>query len=867
MLLGFTRLDFLPQWSVATLAVALVTIAVLAALARWASGPAAQISRHGGLWIVRGITALVLALILFNPVKVDRTKGAVDKPDVFVLMDASSSMKMGSPESRWDLAHKWLAQAESALGVAMPARLRTFFFGRALTTQLAAKDSPANEKTSTSQTSTSQKLEPNEGDTRIVTALRQAPNRFGRKPPQALVLMSDGRARDEVGLDALLAQYKQWNIPIHVAPMGEEGKGGDVAIVAAVMPAKARKSSEVEAHVFLRSYGFEGKRATVTISSRDDQGELRELTSAPVTLEAGFQAATLRFQSGTQKTALEIKVSSQPDEVSESNNKFEALLDIDRTKIRVLYVEGNARSFRQVVQADRTEYRGPYSELHQALSSDEDIECVVVMAQPGSSRTIRIDTLNNSAQATRGFPETAAELSAFDCIILSNVDRNVLTDKQLGWLKRWIGARGGGLMMVGGERSFSAGGWADSPVSEMLPVELAEGVNDWRDDIEALVRPDPAVANHPLWRILGDANQNQTVIDAMPAYRGVNRWAGVKPGIAKVLAESSSQRVTVPRQPSTVELLVPNAKGKKIADPKLPPSSNSQEPTAALVLGRYGKGRTAAFAPAITTPWADDVNTNWGRGDNRYYAKFWRNVVYWLTEDSSIGRRRLVARCDKRFYRPGESITIAVGAYDENANPTRDYRVTANVEQPTTSISPNSPPPSDPNSIFAPVRWPEDVERTSGETGPFVAWGEEFDLHVSANDDDLKSERVYHVTLPLVEQLSSGSASQRIRLELTAAEDQTQVDSTSMEIHILHDPFEQHNPFPNHELLKTIAQKTGGKVLSSPSELAKVLGDIPVEYGPDEIRKTPVWSTPWLLLAVLALMTLEWVWRRAIGLA
>lgn len=871
MLLGFVTLDFLPPWSTATLVGGIVIIAVLAILARWATGPAAQISRHAGLWGVRALTVLVLALILFNPVRVDRIPGAVDKPDVFVLMDASTSMEMGSPQSRWDTANTWLAQAEKSLGNSLPARLRTFFFGRALTSQLGEDKKSAPVEKNVSNTPVAD-VRPTEGDTRIVTALRQAPNRFGRKPPQAMVLMSDGRARDEVGLEALLAQYKQWNIPIHVAPMGEEGKGGDVAIVAAVMPTKARKSSEVEAHVFLRSYGYEGKRATVTVSSRDERdGELRELTSTAVTLTSGFQAATLRFQSGTQPLKLVMKVNEQPEEISSLNNQFDADLGIDRTKIRVLYVEGNYRSFRQVVQADRVEYRGPYSELHQALSSDEDIECVVVMAPPGSSRTIRIDTLNNS-QTGRGFPETAAELSAFDCIILSNVDRNVLTDKQLGWLKRWIGARGGGLLMTGGERSFAAGGWADSVVAEMLPVEIGTGVNDWRDDVDALIRPTGTVANHPLWRILGDASQNQTVIDAMPAYHGINRWEKIKPAIAKVLGESSSQISDRPRTATTLETLVPlvtrvDANGVPVVVPNVPsanaPSANGTPvpdgPTPAFVLGKYGKGRTAAFAPAITSPWADDVNTNWGRGDNRYYAKFWRNVVYWLTEDSSIGRRRLVARCDKRFYRPGDVISIVVGAYDENANPTRDYRVSANVEQP--SSAPNN------DSVFAPVRWPDELERISGETGPFILWGEEFDLQVSSNDEDLKSEKVYHAKLPLVEQLSSGAASQRIRIELTAQEDQTQVDSTSMEIHILHDPFEQHNPFPNHEFLKSIAQKTGGKVLASPAELTKLLGDIPIERGPDIVAKSPIWSTPWLLVALLALMTFEWVWRRAIGLA
>ena len=60
--------------------------------------------------------------------------------------------------------------------------------------------------------------------------------------------------------------------------------------------------------------------------------------------------------------------------------------------------------------------------------------------------------------------------------------------------------------------------------------------------------------------------------------------------------------------------------------------------------GRYGRGRTAAIAFSITSPNADDLVQKWGAGDNRYYSKFARNLVYWVTESSAIGRRRLVRR-------------------------------------------------------------------------------------------------------------------------------------------------------------------------------------------------------------------------------
>ena len=48
---------------------------------------------------------------------------------------------------------------------------------------------------------------------------------------------------------------------------------------------------------------------------------------------------------------------------------------------------------------------------------------------------------------------------------------------------------------------------------------------------------------------------------------------------------------------------------------------------------------------------------------------------------------------------------------------------------------------------------------------------------------------------------------QGLRIELTAYENNTQVDSTSLEVQILDDPSEQQNPLPDHDLLRRIAER------------------------------------------------------------
>jgi hypothetical protein len=275
-----------------------------------------------------------------------------------------------------------------------------------------------------------------------------------------------------------------------------------------------------------------------------------------------------------------------------------------------------------------------------------------------------------------------------------------------------------------------------------------------------------------------------------------------------------------------------------------------QEQLAALVAGAYGRGRTLAFACAITGPAAEGF-AEWGAGDGERYRRFWQGAIYWLTENSAVGRRRLLAELDKHYFRPGEEVTLSATAFDERAAPNADYRVVAMVE----------PEGFDVTGDFAPLRWPKGVERPGGEVGPLVAWGEEFELPlVAGNQPALR-----RVVLPLAGGV--GAASQTLRIEVTAYTGQIQVDSTSLALQVIDDPLELRNPTPDHHFLTELAADSGGRVLADSAALADVLRGLPVATGPPEVRQTPLWSNGWMYGLLLGLLTVEWSWRQRLGLA
>lgn len=72
------------------------------------------------------------------------------------------------------------------------------------------------------------------------------------------------------------------------------------------------------------------------------------------------------------------------------------------------------------------------------------------------------------------FPNSLVELQNYDAVILANVPRGAggLSEDQQKMLASYVHDNGGGLVMIGGEDAFGAGGWQGSRLEEVLPVNM-----------------------------------------------------------------------------------------------------------------------------------------------------------------------------------------------------------------------------------------------------------------------------------------------------------------------------------------------------------------------------------------------------------
>ena len=69
-------------------------------------------------------------------------------------------------------------------------------------------------------------------------------------------------------------------------------------------------------------------------------------------------------------------------------------------------------------------------------------------------------------------PTELVELQRSDVLILSNVSAETLSTEQLRSIENYVGDLGHGLVVIGGERAYGPGGYTDTVLERVLPVEM-----------------------------------------------------------------------------------------------------------------------------------------------------------------------------------------------------------------------------------------------------------------------------------------------------------------------------------------------------------------------------------------------------------
>jgi uncharacterized membrane protein/Mg-chelatase subunit ChlD len=103
------------------------------------------------------------------------------------------------------------------------------------------------------------------------------------------------------------------------------------------------------------------------------------------------------------------------------------------------------------------------------VSGDESVAAELVNA-------LKVERQDVDTVAAAGLSSDPLTLATYDSIVLVDVPRPSLTDRQMLALQVYVRDLGKGLVMIGGPRSYGAGGYTKTPIEETLPVDM--GVRD-----------------------------------------------------------------------------------------------------------------------------------------------------------------------------------------------------------------------------------------------------------------------------------------------------------------------------------------------------------------------------------------------------
>ena len=469
-------------------------------------------------------------------------------------------------------------------------------------------------------------------NTRIGEALAYARNELQGVPLSGIVVVSDGGDNTDEALGEALLPLRAASVPVFTVGLGDEEMEADVQASRAEVPAKALTGTSMVVTVIVDARGFAGRTVPIVV---EDMGRI--VTTEEVTLPADGQplvtpiAITLDAEGARELT---FRIPGQPGERVLENNELHAVVQVrDRTE-KILYFEG--------------EPRHEVAFMLRAVQHDENLQ-VVLLQRTAENKFFRRN-LDDPLELVQGFPTTREDLYRYRALILGSVEASFFTHDQLDMIADFVSARGGTLLMLGGRRSLSEGGYQGTPLEDVLPVVLDEPGTSTPTERLAFVKvaPTPAGANHPATRIEGTVEESAARWDSLPPVSTTNIVTGLKPGATELL------------EGTVVD-----------ADDGVEPDR------VVMAFQGYGKGRSMVLAVQDTWLWQMDHTVPL---EDQSHETFWKQLLRWLVSETPDP---VEAEPERESVEAGEPVTLQATVLDEGFVEVNGASVTARVTTPT----------------------------------------------------------------------------------------------------------------------------------------------------------------------------------------
>ena len=159
-----------------------------------------------------------------------------------------------------------------------------------------------------------------------------------------------------------------------------------------------------------------------------------------------------------------VMIPAIPGEVALSDNQREFAIDVREQTLHVLF-------FTRELGAD-------YKALRQELARDPGLTFTGLIrtsvSAAGERYLLQGDRLDGDTVLEGGLPTTVKDLARYGTIILGSFPASAWRAGEQTALVSWV-EQGGTLILLGGEHSFAAGGYRETPLGALLPFSSDDG--------------------------------------------------------------------------------------------------------------------------------------------------------------------------------------------------------------------------------------------------------------------------------------------------------------------------------------------------------------------------------------------------------
>ncbi len=441
--------------------------------------------------------------------------------------------------------------------------------------------------------------------TDLAAAMQQIARGAAAEGVEAAVLCTDG-AHNTEGDPTQVASALS-GLPFIVVPIGSTEASRDVVLHHVHGPRTVFLSDRIVIDAMVDAHECAGETLRAELVAVEDSAgdgvviDTQEIVVASETFSRRFTFEVKAERLGMHE--FRVRVAELPDERSTDNNTAKVSVEVTEDKIRVLLVD----------YFPRWEFRY----LRNLFKRDDHIVFDEYQYEPPSAG-------HGREGETPRLPADLNAWSQYRVVVLGDLSPAVLTAEQQDLLGRYVGDRGGTLLLIAGQDAMP-GAYPGHALERMLPVDLGQRAEAEARGGYELFRTAEGAGVSAL-RLSSDPLEAERIWREQLPVHGLSEYAQAKP---------------------TAHVLIG-------ARPRVRTAPAAESERAFLCWHQHGRGRVLYLAAPVT------YRLRFRTGDQHHHG-FWGNLLRWaVAREIAVGSKTVRLVTDKTRYQAGDDVQVTV---------------------------------------------------------------------------------------------------------------------------------------------------------------------------------------------------------------